>query len=239
MAVIAWIVEGAWPALRGRRPHPRPEGAEIVLLHVTGHEIPGIAHGAFAGLLGRGHPERDPGTRLEHLAAASAKQLLQAAADRLGRPGTRIERTGRVERRSWSPPRRARSCSSSPATATAAASAPKPGPGRPLRRRPRPLPGSYLARTGARTRRHPSAPAASASVRGRRRWARERKAPRHRSPPVGGIGLRLVTDVVAMLCHYGFRVRGLQRLQSETLSDNGATPRSAEHDGFVREGVLR
>lgn len=42
-----------------------------------------------------------------------------------------------------------------------------------------------------------------------------------------------------MLCHYGFRVRGLQRLQSETLSDNGATPRSAEHDGFVREGVLR
>lgn len=42
-----------------------------------------------------------------------------------------------------------------------------------------------------------------------------------------------------MLCHYGFRVRGLQRLQIETLSDNAATPRSAEHDGFVREGVLR
>lgn len=30
------------------------------------------------------------------------------------------------------------------------------------------------------------------------------------------------TDVVAVLCHYGFVVRGLQRLQVETLSDNTA-----------------
>jgi nucleotide-binding universal stress UspA family protein len=35
---------------------------------------------------------------LEHLAAASAEQLLKAAADRLDRPCTRTERTGRVER---------------------------------------------------------------------------------------------------------------------------------------------
>jgi len=47
------------------------------------------------------------------------------------------------------------------------------------------------------------------------------------------------TDVVAVLCHYGFVVRGLQRLQIETLSDNFAMLRSAEHNGFVREGVLR
>jgi RimJ/RimL family protein N-acetyltransferase len=47
------------------------------------------------------------------------------------------------------------------------------------------------------------------------------------------------TDVVAVLCHYGFVVRGLQRLQIETLSDNAAMLRSAEHNGFVREGVLR
>ncbi|WP_338930827.1 GNAT family protein [Streptomyces netropsis] len=47
------------------------------------------------------------------------------------------------------------------------------------------------------------------------------------------------TDVVAVLCHYGFIVRGLQRLQIETLSDNAAMLRSAEHNGFVREGVLR
>lgn len=47
------------------------------------------------------------------------------------------------------------------------------------------------------------------------------------------------TDVVAVLCHYGFVVRGLQRLQIETLSDNHGMLRSAEHNGFVREGVLR
>lgn len=47
------------------------------------------------------------------------------------------------------------------------------------------------------------------------------------------------TDVVATLCHYGFVVRGLQRLQIETLSDNTPMLRSAERNGFVREGVLR
>ncbi len=47
------------------------------------------------------------------------------------------------------------------------------------------------------------------------------------------------TDVVAVLCHYGFVVRGLQRLQIEALSDNTAMLRSAERKGFVREGVLR
>ncbi|WP_210582504.1 GNAT family N-acetyltransferase [Streptomyces sp. GESEQ-4] len=47
------------------------------------------------------------------------------------------------------------------------------------------------------------------------------------------------TDVVAVLCHYGFVVRGLHRLQIETLSDNHAMLRAAERNGFVREGVLR
>ncbi|WP_328673533.1 GNAT family N-acetyltransferase [Streptomyces sp. NBC_00322] len=47
------------------------------------------------------------------------------------------------------------------------------------------------------------------------------------------------TDVVGVLCHYGFVVRGLQRLQIETLSDNAAMLCSAERNGFVREGVLR
>lgn len=47
------------------------------------------------------------------------------------------------------------------------------------------------------------------------------------------------TDVVAVLCYYGFVVRGLHRLQIETLSDNTAMLRSAERNGFVREGVLR
>ncbi|MFF7474867.1 GNAT family N-acetyltransferase [Streptomyces sp. NPDC008092] len=47
------------------------------------------------------------------------------------------------------------------------------------------------------------------------------------------------TDVVAVLCHYGFAVRGLHRLQIETLADNAAMLRAAERNGFVREGVLR
>lgn len=98
MEVIAWIVEGTWPACVDAARTHAPEGAGIVLLHVTGHDIPAAAHGAYAGLLGRGHRERDPGTRLEGLAGASAQQLLQAAAERLRRPCTRMERTGRIER---------------------------------------------------------------------------------------------------------------------------------------------
>ncbi|MEV8587588.1 GNAT family protein [Streptomyces sp. NPDC051180] len=47
------------------------------------------------------------------------------------------------------------------------------------------------------------------------------------------------TDVVAVLCHYGFVVRGMHRLQIETLADNVGMLRSAERNGFVREGVLR
>lgn len=47
------------------------------------------------------------------------------------------------------------------------------------------------------------------------------------------------TDAVRVMCRYGFDVRGLRRLQIETLSDNTAMLRSAERNGFVREGVLR
>ncbi|WP_316529026.1 GNAT family N-acetyltransferase [Kitasatospora brasiliensis] len=47
------------------------------------------------------------------------------------------------------------------------------------------------------------------------------------------------TDVVSVLCHYGFVVRGLNRLQVETLSDNAPMLRAAERNGFVREGELR
>ena len=95
--VIAWIVEGTWPACVDAARSWAPDGADVVLLHVTGRDIPAVGHGAYAGLLGRGHRERDPGTRLKGLAAGAAQQLLQAAAERLGRPCTRLERSGRVE----------------------------------------------------------------------------------------------------------------------------------------------
>ncbi|MFC0598333.1 universal stress protein [Streptomyces palmae] len=98
MTVIAWIVEGTWAACVDAARTHAPEDTDIVLLHVTGSDVPGAAHGAYAGLLGRARPERDPGTEVENLAAAAGEHLLGAAAERLGRPCTRIERRGRIER---------------------------------------------------------------------------------------------------------------------------------------------
>jgi nucleotide-binding universal stress UspA family protein len=98
MRVIAWLVEGTWPACVDAVRRHAPDTAEVVLLHVSAPEVPGVAHGAYAGLLGRGHPERDPGDLLEALGGASAAELLDAAAQRLGRPCAREERSGRVER---------------------------------------------------------------------------------------------------------------------------------------------
>jgi nucleotide-binding universal stress UspA family protein len=98
VTVIAWIVEGTWPACVDAAAAHAPEGADIVLLHVTDPDVPGAARGAYAGLFGRGRPERDPGTRLQQLAAGSAQQLLEAAAERLARPCALVERSGRIER---------------------------------------------------------------------------------------------------------------------------------------------
>jgi len=42
-----------------------------------------------------------------------------------------------------------------------------------------------------------------------------------------------------MLCRYGFTIRGLHRLQLETLSDNHAMIAVAERLGFTREGATR
>ncbi|MER8016816.1 universal stress protein [Streptomyces griseoluteus] len=99
MRAVVWLVEGTWPAcvdaVRVHAPHAR----EVVLLHVSGPEVPEVAHGAFAGLMGRGRTwETDPGDRVEALGDGSAAELLDAAAERLGRPCVREERSGRPER---------------------------------------------------------------------------------------------------------------------------------------------
>jgi RimJ/RimL family protein N-acetyltransferase len=44
---------------------------------------------------------------------------------------------------------------------------------------------------------------------------------------------------VRVLCHYGFVVLGLHRLQVDTLADNTAMIRSAQQIGFTLEGTLR
>jgi nucleotide-binding universal stress UspA family protein len=97
MSVIVWIVEGTWPACVDAARARAAPGEQIALLYVRDDALAETAHGAFAGLLGRGHPGRDPGISLERLAADSARDLLRAAADRLGRPCTFVERGGRVE----------------------------------------------------------------------------------------------------------------------------------------------
>ena len=55
----------------------------------------------------------------------------------------------------------------------------------------------------------------------------------------GSRGKGLATDAVLVLCHYGFVVRGLHRLQLETLADNEAMIRAAVRAGFTHEGTLR
>jgi nucleotide-binding universal stress UspA family protein len=98
MNVIVWVTEATWAACVDAARGWVPADADVVLLHVTGDEVAAAAHGAFAGLLGRGHPnERDPGSRVEALSASVAEDLLAAAAERLARPATRIERHGRIE----------------------------------------------------------------------------------------------------------------------------------------------
>ncbi len=99
MIVITWIVEGTWRACVDATRRIAPDDAEIVLLHVTGGDVPAAAHGAYVGLLGRGpRRDRDPGPRMAELGAASAAELLEAAARALNRPCSTMERRGRVER---------------------------------------------------------------------------------------------------------------------------------------------
>ncbi len=52
-------------------------------------------------------------------------------------------------------------------------------------------------------------------------------------------GRGLGTDVVRVLCRYGFETRGLNRLQVDTLSDNEGMLLAAARAGFTREGQLR
>jgi nucleotide-binding universal stress UspA family protein len=99
MEVLVWVAEGTWPATVDAARRWVPAQAQVALLHVTGEEAAAAAHGAFAGLLGRGYPhERDPGSRVESMSSSAARDLLAAAAARLDRPATLLDRHGRIER---------------------------------------------------------------------------------------------------------------------------------------------
>ncbi|WP_245633867.1 GNAT family N-acetyltransferase [Amycolatopsis jejuensis] len=51
-------------------------------------------------------------------------------------------------------------------------------------------------------------------------------------------GRGLGTDAIRVLCDYGFTVRGLHRIQAETLADNAALLGAATACGFQVEGTL-
>jgi RimJ/RimL family protein N-acetyltransferase len=52
-------------------------------------------------------------------------------------------------------------------------------------------------------------------------------------------GRGLGRDAILVLCRYGFEIRGLHRLQLETLADNDAMIAIASGLGFTREGTIR
>ncbi|MEU9026748.1 GNAT family protein [Streptomyces sp. NPDC048383] len=55
----------------------------------------------------------------------------------------------------------------------------------------------------------------------------------------GSRGRGFGAEVVQLLCQYGFTVRGLHRLQVDTLADNAAMIGAARRAGFALEGTLR
>ena len=58
MTVIAWIAEGTWPACVDAARTYAPQGEDIILLHVSGDDVPGIAHGSYAGAVGEAGRKR-------------------------------------------------------------------------------------------------------------------------------------------------------------------------------------
>jgi nucleotide-binding universal stress UspA family protein len=97
MKVLIWIVEGTWEGCVDAARAILPADAEVVLLHVTAGEVAEAAEGAAAGLLGRAR-RRDPTARIQAAGRLAATHLLDAAADRLGRPAGKLRGQGRVER---------------------------------------------------------------------------------------------------------------------------------------------
>ncbi|WP_069816505.1 universal stress protein [Streptomyces sp. TP-A0874] len=98
MTAIVWIVEDTWRATVDAARAQVPAEVDLALLHVTGDDVAAAAHGAFAGLLGRGRRAPDPGERVADLSRSASDELLEAAARRLERPAARLRRHGRVER---------------------------------------------------------------------------------------------------------------------------------------------
>jgi nucleotide-binding universal stress UspA family protein len=109
MRVLVWVTEVGWEAAVDAARGVMGPNAEVTLLHVTPAEVEEAAETARRGLLGRppppppGHGPPPPRHRPPHpdVRAAlgeEADAILAAAAERLGRPAARRQKTGRPER---------------------------------------------------------------------------------------------------------------------------------------------
>ncbi|HZR50877.1 MAG TPA: universal stress protein [Streptosporangiaceae bacterium] len=98
MTVLVWVAEGTWHASVDAARSIAPGDAAITLLYVAPPDVADAAHGAYVGLLGRHQHGRDPGPHVADLAATRAGELLEAAARRLARPCSRVQRRGPAER---------------------------------------------------------------------------------------------------------------------------------------------
>ncbi|GAA4600431.1 nucleotide-binding universal stress UspA family protein [Actinoplanes octamycinicus] len=102
MQVLVWVREGVWPAAVDAAREVTGPADAVTLVHVVDPAIAAGAHGAYAGLLGRGgwphrgHP--DPGDAVEAAGAAAESELMAAAVRRFARDDVRtVFRRGRVE----------------------------------------------------------------------------------------------------------------------------------------------
>jgi nucleotide-binding universal stress UspA family protein len=97
MRALVWIIEDTWQATIDDAQALLPSDAEITLLHVASTEPETVARGARRGLLGR-HPPPPAAPQLDAISAEAARELLDEASQRLGRPVTLESLRGRVER---------------------------------------------------------------------------------------------------------------------------------------------
>jgi nucleotide-binding universal stress UspA family protein len=99
MQLLVWVAEGTWPAVVDAAAGAAAPDDRVTLLHVVDPAVAGALHGAFAGLVGRGHHgDRDPGLAVEAAEAEADRSLLAAASRRLARSAATLTRHGRTER---------------------------------------------------------------------------------------------------------------------------------------------
>ena len=98
MRIVVWITERSWEACVDEVASLAPAGQpQIVLVAVPEPDVEEVAAGGRAGLLGR-HPPPPREPTWDAVADAAAKDLLEDAAARLGRPAAAEVRHGRPER---------------------------------------------------------------------------------------------------------------------------------------------